>query len=126
MREGARRIGLIAGALITLTVALSSLAGLAVGADVDRAISTGLYLVGCFLVVLGFFAGLRGPLRPRATVDEEHHGGQLFGVGISVKGARLSSREERADARATTWLFVGLGVAMVVAGIAVDGRVGFL
>ena len=110
--------------IVGLTVVGSMLAGLLVGADLDRSVSTGLYIVGCFFLVLGFFSGVRGPVRPRGQDDEGEPGGNLFGVGLSGRGARTATSEERADARATTWLFISLGMALIVAGIVTDSRVG--
>ena len=100
----------------------SVLAGAVVGADLERAVSTGLYVVGSFFLVLGFFAGVRGPVRPRSTDEEKGDSGHLFGVGIAGRGARTATDEERKDARGTTWLFIFLGAALILAGIIVDGR----
>ena len=47
--------------------AVAALVGVLVGADVGRAVALAYYLVGAFLLVLGFFAGVRGPLRPRGA-----------------------------------------------------------
>ena len=124
--QGARRIALIVRVVAGLTVVVSALAGLLFGAGLSRSISTGLYLVGCFFVVLGFFSGVRGPVRPRGKDDDADAGGSLFGVGISGRGARTATSEERADARGTTWLFIALGMALIVAGIVADSRVGLV
>ena len=124
--QGWRRIARIVAVVAGLTVLVSVLVGLAVGADLDRAVSTGLYLVGSFFLVLGVFAGLRGPVRPRGSDDDRDAGGGLFGMGIFGRGARTATSEERADARATTWLFIGLGVALIVVGVLVDGRASLL
>jgi hypothetical protein len=122
----ARRIALIVAGVLGLTVAASGLAGVLLGVELGRAVSVGLYVVGCFFVVLGFFSGLRGPVRPRGGHDDEGAGGLIFGVGLSIRGARTATEEERADARGTTWLFIGLGIALIVTGILVDGRVGLV
>lgn len=123
MRAAARRIAVLVAAVTLLTVVASALAGLALGSALDRAISTGLYLVGCFLIVLGFFAGVRGPLRPKGSDEEREPIGALLGIGIFATGARASTAEERVDARATAWLFIGLGFALLLVGLVVDGRV---
>ncbi len=84
--------------------------------------ATGLYLVGCFLVVLGVFAGVRGPLRPSGADEDQEPMGALLGVGIFSKGVRKATSDERADAKATSWLFLAMGMVMIVVGIAIDPR----
>ncbi len=123
--QAARRIALLVAAVMGLTVAGSALVGVLAGTEIGRAVSTGLYVVGCFLVVLGFFSGVRGPVRPRGDDDREP-AGALFGVGLAGRGARTATTDERADARATTWLFIGLGMALIVAGILTDSKVGLI
>ena len=120
--QAARRIGLIVAGIVGLTLLGALLVSLVIGTDLERAVSTGLYLVGSFFLVLGFFSGVRGPVRPRATDDEKGDSGHLFGVGIAGRGARTATGEERKDARGTTWLFIFLGAALILAGITVDGR----
>ena len=120
--QAARRIGLIVGGVIAVTLLGSLVASALVGTSIERAISTGLYIVGSFFLVLGFFSGVRGPVRPRRTEDAKGDGGHLFGVGVAGSGARTATAEERKDARGTTWLFIFLGAALIVAGIIVDGR----
>ena len=106
-------IGLVAG-----------LIGLALGSSVWRGAATGLYLVGCFLIVMGVFAGVRGPLRPAGSEEEGDALGALLGVGIFSKGVRSATSDEQADARATAWLFLAMGVTMIVVGVALDPRTG--
>jgi len=118
----ARRIVLLFGIATVAVAAVSALIGLALGSSAPRAAATGLYLVGCFLVVLGVFAGVRGPLRPAGDAEEAEPLGALLGVGIFSKGVRRATNDERQDARATTWLFLTLGIAMVLVGIAIDPR----
>jgi hypothetical protein len=118
----ARRIVLLFG-LATVAIALvSGLIGLALGSSVTRSAATGLYLVGSFLVVLGVFAGVRGPLRPAGDPEDAEPFGALLGVGIFSKGARRATTDERDDARATAWLFLAMGLVMVLVGIVLDPR----
>jgi uncharacterized membrane protein len=118
----ARRIVLLFGIAVIGIAAVSTLIGLALGGSASRSAATGLYLVGCFLVVLGVFAGVRGPLRPAGDADDAEPLGALLGVGIFSKGVRRATLDERDDARGTSWLFLALGVVMVVVGIVVDPR----
>jgi hypothetical protein len=125
VREAARRIGASAGVIGGLTALVSAIAGLLLGTPVGRAVANGLYVVGCFLIVLGVFAGLRGPLRPGA--EGEERGSSFAGLlGLGILGGRIrnATGEERADAIGTAWLFLGLGVLLIVAGVVVDDRAG--
>lgn len=123
MRAAARRIVLLFGSAIVLIAALSAAIGLALGSSATRSAATGLYLVGCFLLVLGVFAGVRGPLRPSGEPGEDGDAiGSLLGVGIFSKGVRTATSDERADAHSTAWLFLAMGMAMIIVGIAVDPR----
>ncbi len=124
--RAARRIGSIVAVVVLVTLVGSALVSVAVGADLERAVYTGLYLVGCFFLVLGFFSGVRGPVRPRGTGEERGESGALFGVGIAGRGARTATTEERKDARGTAWLFIFLGAALILAGIMIDGRASLL
>ena len=118
----ARRIALLFGLAVVGIASVSALIGLALDASVARSAATGLYLVGCFLIVLGVFAGVRGPLRPAGSEEEGDALGSLLGVGIFSKGVRSATSDERADARATAWLFLAMGLTMILVGIALDPR----
>ena len=124
MRAAARRIVFLFGSAVVVIGLVSGLIGLALGSSVWRGATTGLYLVGCFLIVLGVFAGVRGPLRPAGSEEEGDALGSLLGVAIFSKGVRSATSEERADARATAWLFLAMGLTMIVVGIALDPRTG--
>ena len=122
MRAAARRIVVLVGGAIIVTCGVSLVVGLALGSSGSRSMATGLYLVGCFLVVLGVLAGMRGPLRPAESKDEADPIGSLLGVGVFSKGARPATGDERADARATSWLFLTVGITMILVGIVLDPR----
>ena len=122
MGAAARRIALLFGLAILAIAAVSALIGLALGASVARSAATGLYVVGCFLIVLGVFAGVRGPLRPAGEAEDAEPIGGLLGVGIFSRGVRRATSDEREEARSTSWLFLALGAAMVVVGIVLDPR----
>jgi hypothetical protein len=123
VRAAARRIVLLFGGAIVVIAALSAAIGIALGSSAARSTATGLYVVGCFLLVLGVFAGVRGPLRPSGEPGEDGDAiGSLLGVGIFSKGVRTATSEERADAHSTAWLFLAMGMAMILVAIAVDPR----
>lgn len=122
MLAALRRLAvLLAGTALGLGVA-AALVGLAVGGSIARAVSVAYYVVGAFLIVLGFFMGNRGPLRPRRTSEAEPIGG-LFGMGLALRGARQATADERQDASATTGIFLGVGFWLILLGIAVDASV---
>jgi hypothetical protein len=123
VRGAARRIVVLVAVVFGVTAAVSALLGLLAGSSLDRAVSVGFYLVGSLFIILGFFSGVRGPLRPRGR-DDASSPGALFGMGIFSSGARMATADERIDARATAWLFLLLGIGLVLAGVLVDSRVG--
>jgi len=128
VRSAARRIAILVAALGGITALVSLVAGALLDTELSRALATGFYVVGCFLIVLGFFSGVRGPLRPRGSNDgdEPDAVGGLFGIGISGRGVRQATEEERSDSLATAWLFLGMGAAMIALGVIADSRVGFV
>ena len=91
--------------------------GLLLDASLPRAISLGYYAVGAFLLVIGFALGNRGPVR---TDDESH-------VGLRRRRQlRGATAEEQHESIATSALFVFVGVALVLIGVAVDSRIDLL
>jgi uncharacterized membrane protein HdeD (DUF308 family) len=122
MLAATRRLALLIGGAIAVTGLVSGAIGAALGSGLTRSATVGLYVVGCFLLVLGVFAGVRGPLRAKGTDEDREPLGSLFGYGLSAGGVRHATADERADARGTTWLFLVVGAAMVVAGILADPR----
>ena len=125
MRGAARRIVILLVVALGITGVASAGLGLLLGASVTRSLSAGYYLVGCFLIVIGFFSGVRGPVRPRGKEEEAPPVASTFGVGLFWSGVRTATADERVDALATAWLFLLLGIALVIAGVVVDSRVGF-
>lgn len=120
MLAAARRLTLLVGGATLGTGLVGGLIGLALGSGFVRSATVGMYVVGCFLIVLGLFAGLRGPIRPKGTDEDRDPLGSLFGYGLSASGIRHATADERADAKATTWLFFVVGGALIVAGALID------
>jgi hypothetical protein len=118
----ARRLGGLLAVIGGITVALSLLVGLALDSSPARAVPTGLYVVGSFLLVTGVFSGVRGPLRPKGGDEGRDASGALFGVGIFSQGIRTATPDERRDAHSTTWLFLTLGLLLIVLAVAIDSR----
>src|ERR671931_1068707 len=112
LRAAARRFFVLLGALAGATAVLSLVGGLLGGVSVGRALAVGFYLVGSFLLIAGFFIGNRGPVRPKGT------GPMLLGSRI-MRWATPLEREETLNESA---LFVALGFALILIGVAVDSR----
>jgi len=108
-----RFLTLVAGiAGVTAVVALPF--GLLLGARLNRSLAVGFYLVGCALLLGGFFTGNRGPFR---VANEEAM------VGLRrPRGVRVVSGEEQADTFNMSGLLVLTGVTLLALGAAVDSN----
>ena len=98
--------------IAAVTAAVSLILGVAFGASADRSITIGFYLVGCFLLVAGFFAGNRGPVRPKNGAVP------IFGPRFM----RWASRSELDESLNSSALYVVLGFGLIVLGILADTR----
>ena len=119
----ARRFALILALAAGITTALSLPAALVFDVSVGRAISIGFYLVGSFLLVAGFFVGNRGPVRPKGEDATGAAAAGMFGIGISTRGIRWATPDERDDAIASSAVFVTIGFVLIVIGVLTDTRV---
>lgn len=122
LRAGLRRFALLLLLAVGVTSALSLLLGLAAGASLARSVSVGLYLVGTFLLVAGFFVGNRGPARMKGADDAGPVAG-MFGIGIGARRLRWATPEEQEESLASSAVFVVLGIVLILLGILVDGRI---
>jgi hypothetical protein len=101
----------VVAAGITAVISLSF--ALLLGESVSRAVSVGLYLVGSFLTIAGFFVGNRGPVRLKRD------------VGVPLLGSRIvrwATPEEREDSINTSAIYVVLGFALIFLGVLADTR----
>ena len=102
-----------------MTAVGSVLLGLLLGSSLDRAISLGLYLVGTFLLVSGFFVGNRGPTRVKSeTPGSSFLPLPMFG-SRRLRWATLGEQEEAINNSA---VFIVLGLVLVLIGVAIDSR----
>ena len=124
LRAALRRLALLLACTAGGTAAISAVVGLLLGSSLSRSVSVGLYLVGCFLLVSGFFVGNRGPARLRGG-DAEGSGamGGMFGLGIGTRRVRWATLEEREEAISNSAIFVTLGLALILLGVLADTRV---
>ena len=125
-RAAARRFTLLLVVTAGVTSLVSLALGLLIGASASRAVSVGLYLVGCFLLVAGFFVGNRGPARLRNPDDEAAAMGGMFGLGVGRRRLRWATMEEREEAISNSAIFVVLGLALILLGVFADSRVQLL
>ena len=126
IRAAARRIVFLLALATGVTALFSLLVGLALGTSASRALSVGFYLVGCFLLVAGFFVGNRGPARFKGDETEGGAVGGMFGVGIGGRRLRWATPEEREEALSNSAVFVALGFVLILIGVIADSRVALI
>lgn len=112
-----RRFFLLLSVFCAGTTALGLVVGAVAGLSLDRSVAVGFYLVGGFVVLIGFAAGNRPPVRMRDEGAEEI-------TAWRSRPVRWATRQELEDAINGSAVFVVLGLALVVVGIGVDGRHG--
>jgi hypothetical protein len=109
----ARRFGIILAALAGGTGTLALLLGLAFGSSVSRSLSLGWYIVGCVLLISGFFVGNRGPSRP------EGEGWNAFSLR---RWLRWATPEEQRESLSLSAVLVLLGFFLIMLGVLADTR----
>ena len=119
---GVRRFGVIALVIAGLAVAAGLVGALLLHTSVRRAVSVACYGLGGFLLVSGFFHGVRPPLR----VDEEQGIPSMFGILLTRGKLRNASLDERHDSISSSGLFVVLGIMLIALGALIDPRYGVL
>ena len=110
----ARRFFTLLAGIALVTAVISLLLGFGLGARATRSLAVGFYLVGCALLLGGFFTGNRGPFR---VANEEGM------VGLRrPRGVRVVSGEEQAESFHLSGLLVLTGVVLLALGAAVDSN----
>jgi hypothetical protein len=116
LRGAARRfVGLlvvVAGGTALVSLALGELAG----AGVSRSISLGFYAIGSFLLISGFFVGNRGPVRVKGDP-----GMGVFGI-FRNRRLRWATGSEQVESLSLSFVFVALGLALIILGVVTDTR----
>jgi hypothetical protein len=110
----ARRFLTLVAGIAGATAVSSLLLGLLLGAPPSRSVAVGLYLVGCALLLGGFFVGNRGHFR---VANEEG----LVGLRVP-RGVRVASGDEQAESFNMTGLLVVAGIVLLALGAAVDSN----
>jgi hypothetical protein len=111
-----RRFVILLGITAAGTAAVSAAIGLLLGAGVSRSVSLGFYGIGSFLLISGFVVGNRGPVRVKGDP-----GIGLFGV-FRDRRIRWASGSEQAESLNLSFIFVALGVFLIVLGVVTDTR----
>jgi hypothetical protein len=108
-----RRFVLLVVVVATGTALVSLALGLLFGAGASRSVSLGFYGVGSVLLVMGFFAGNRGPARVKGEP-----GAGLF----RNRPVRWASGTEQTESINLSFVFVALGALLIVFGVLADTR----
>ena len=101
--------------VLLLAAVVAALAGLAIEAvwdfAVSRALALGFYIVGSLLLIGGFFVGNRGPVRAKRNQPIP-----IFGTRF----VRWATPEELDEAINTSAVYVSLGFALILVGVLAD------
>jgi hypothetical protein len=111
-----RRFLALLGITAAGTALVSVAFGLLLGAGISRSISVGFYCLGSFLLISGFFVANRGPVRVKGDP-----GVSVFGI-FANRRVRWASGSEQADSLSLSFIFVALGVFLIVLGVITDTR----
>jgi urea transporter len=111
---------LIVGACL-VTAAVSLLIGAILGAHFERSLTLGFYLVGCFLILAGFFVGNRGPARLKGDSDAGGAAGGLF-TFLGTRRVRWATLGEQNETINSSAVFVTLGFILIAVGFALDAN----
>ena len=115
LRGAVTRLVLLLVAACALVLVATIPIGLLTSAGVDRSVSLGFYLLGAFLVMLGFLGGSRGPYRSADQESEVHR------VRLGRR-LRRATRDELHEAISVSAIAVVIGLVLVVIGVLVDTR----
>jgi len=114
-----RRLAVAILLCVGVTVVGSLVIGALAGASLERSLVLGFYLMGCLLMLGGFFVGNRGPAR----IKSEEAGPAMTPFGVfgdrRLRWATLGEQDETINSSA---LLVGLGLVLVAIGVLLDGR----
>ena len=113
VRAALRRLAVAVLLSVGVTAAVSLVIGVVVGSSVDRSLVLGFYLMGCFLMVAGFFLGNRGPARPQ---------GEGWSAFSLQRWVRWATPEEQRESLSLSALLVILGFVLILLGAVADTR----
>jgi hypothetical protein len=119
IRAGLRRLFLLIFGAAAATAVGSIVIAKLLGSPLARSVTVGFYLVGCFLMLAGFFVGNRGPARVKSESDARPTPLGIFGGGRDLRWATLGEQNETINSSA---VFIALGLVLVAIGILIDSR----
>ena len=108
-----RRFVLIVVALSVVITVVSLLLGALTGASPARSLSLGFDLAGAFILLIGFFAGNRGPIRMKSETATAIFGQRLI---------RWATPSEREDTLNLSAVLVTVGFVLILIGLGLDPR----
>jgi hypothetical protein len=123
LRAALRRLALAVALSVGVTAAGSAVVGALVGSSIDRALVLGFYLMGCLLMVAGFFLGNRGPAR--VSSESPRPMATPFGIFSGDRKLRWATLGEQEETINSSALLIGLGVVLVAVGVLLDSRHSF-
>jgi uncharacterized membrane protein len=115
IRAGLARVARLFLALAVGSGAIALVVGLLLGADAGRAVALGWYLMGIFLLLVGFVASSRGPTRSSDS-------GSWSPISLTGRSLRWATRSEQEESLNLSAVLVVLGFVLIVLGVAVDPR----
>ena len=89
------------------------------GGSPDRSIALGFYLMGCFLLLCGFFLGNRGPV---SVASESDRPVMLPFGSFGARSLRWATAGEQNESMMSSAVFISLGVTLIVIGTIIDTR----
>jgi uncharacterized membrane protein YedE/YeeE len=118
IRAGLRRLFLLVFGAVAITAAGSTVIAALLGASLGRSLTIGFYLVGCFLLLGGFFIGNRGPARVKSDTGASPLG-MIIGGGRDLRWATLGEQNDTINNSA---VYIALGLVMIAIGVLFDSR----
>ena len=118
IRAGLRRLFLLVFGAVAITAAGSTVIAALLGASLGRSLTIGFYLVGCFLLLGGFFIGNRGPARVKSDTRASPLG-MIVGGGRDLRWATLGEQNDTINNSA---VYIALGLVMIAIGVLFDSR----
>jgi hypothetical protein len=101
------------------TTVMALLVGALLGASADRSVALGFYLMGCFLLLCGFFLGNRGPARVKSESDRPV---MLPFGSFGARQLRWATPGEQNETIMSSAVFISLGITIIIIGTLIDSR----